>query len=157
MPSYSSESATAMLVKTSNLLREVNETLARLTVAFDELAQHLPTIVNEARKSEPAQASARPSVNREYLVVNREHTIGNRADTILTPEQVEARLANTYEDKGFYIVSRGLEPGIYTSLAEASRQVVGVPGNSMQKKAVKSQALALYAEMYHNGDIERIR
>ncbi|EKM74581.1 hypothetical protein AGABI1DRAFT_133083 [Agaricus bisporus var. burnettii JB137-S8] len=153
MARTSSLDAAIVLANTSSLLYEVNEALARLTVAVENLAIQLPPVI-QVYRSDPdtSTASTMPSATATPNMSNptpaapasASATMPTRIPTaapatmppavavsvhILTPAEVADRIAHYPEASSFYLVARGLQPGVYDTLAEASAYIGPTTGN----------------------------
>ncbi|KAJ7758444.1 hypothetical protein DFH07DRAFT_958290 [Mycena maculata] len=70
------------------------------------------------------------------------------AGTPQTPASLETAFP-TGSGELWYVVIRGLEPGMYRTADELDFQTRGVPNQFGQKKTSRREALAFYSEHYH--------
>ncbi|KAJ7136893.1 hypothetical protein C8R44DRAFT_728838 [Mycena epipterygia] len=68
----------------------------------------------------------------------------------ITPAQLAAATPVDEEVQHYWVVLRGLEPGLYRTDAAATTQTKGVPRSFQQRKAGRDEALAFYAANYPN-------
>ncbi|KAF8340238.1 hypothetical protein F5887DRAFT_1077031 [Amanita rubescens] len=77
---------------------------------------------------------------------------------ILTPDEVRAQYNNTPTtiSRTWFIVTRGLQPGVYTSWMETSPLVTGVSHAVYCKRSSKEEALSAYGSAWANGHVTRL-
>ncbi|KAJ7453518.1 hypothetical protein FB451DRAFT_1373822 [Mycena latifolia] len=67
----------------------------------------------------------------------------------MTPEQA------TDGARPWWVVYIGREPGLYTTVDEATVQVKGCPNQEFRKKTSKGEALHFYESLYLGGKVEK--
>ncbi|KAJ7611085.1 hypothetical protein DFH06DRAFT_1131425 [Mycena polygramma] len=73
-------------------------------------------------------------------------------DIALTPDEVEAAFATQAEAQSYWVVIRGREPGLYTTVVAANDQTNGVPNQLQIRQTGLAAALALYRAHYAEPD-----
>ncbi|XP_006456636.1 hypothetical protein AGABI2DRAFT_122517 [Agaricus bisporus var. bisporus H97] len=167
-----------VLANISSILVEVNEVLARLAAAVENLRVQLPPVyqgytsqrlataienlslqlpgLQEQQGSTETTSHAQATAPTAAVSTVSHEAPVTTTGVILAPAEVEARLANLPESTSFYVVARSLEPGVYDTLrvmAEASAYTTGVANASMRKVNIKSVALAHYATLNRVRDL----
>ncbi|KAJ6487389.1 hypothetical protein C8R47DRAFT_1216166 [Mycena vitilis] len=73
-----------------------------------------------------------------------------------TLAQVTAEHLNEPDgSRPWWVVYVGREPGLYTTIEAANRQIKGCPGQEYRKKSSKVEALAFYALMHEDNAVEK--
>ncbi|KAJ7902927.1 hypothetical protein B0H13DRAFT_2335448 [Mycena leptocephala] len=73
-----------------------------------------------------------------------------------TPEQVEAEHeAVPHGSRPWWVVYIGRDPGLYTTIEQADRQIKGCPNQQYRRKSSKFEALSYYRLMYENNEVQK--
>ncbi|KAJ7105149.1 hypothetical protein C8R44DRAFT_740066 [Mycena epipterygia] len=111
------------------------------TTELAALAAHLQTIADASVKAHALLTN----VLLGYSFVRVPSFV---AGTPITPSQLAAVTPVDEEVQHYWVVLRGLEPGLYRTDAAATAQTKGVPRSFQQRKAGRDEALAFYAANY---------
>ncbi|KAJ7769738.1 hypothetical protein B0H14DRAFT_2632702 [Mycena olivaceomarginata] len=73
-----------------------------------------------------------------------------------TPAEVEAEHAAAPPgSRAWWVVFIGREPGLYTTIEEADKQIKGCPNQQYRRKHDKKEALMAYAQRWQDGGVEK--